>query len=55
MLDANNVPTTLVLRAARAALYVSHDNLVAVAVGTADLMENDDYRTSSWDTETVEI
>ena len=50
MVDANNVATTLVLRAVKAVLFVSHDHYVAVAVGSADILENDDYRTSDWET-----
>jgi hypothetical protein len=52
MLDANNVPTTLVIRATRAVLFMKHGRLVAVTVGPSDnLMENADYRTSEWEME----
>ena len=50
MIDANNAPTTLALRAAKAVLYMAHAHYIAVAVHhPADLLEDADYRTSEWE------
>jgi len=50
MYDAQNKPTTLALRAAKAILYLTPTTGAIVAAGPADILENADYRTSDWDT-----
>ena len=49
MFDASNTPTTLAVRAGRAVLYVSHGRAIVVAVHPADILEDEDYRTSVWE------
>jgi hypothetical protein len=49
MIDANNEQTTVAVRATKAVLYMAHAYYIAVAVHSADLIENADYRTSEWE------
>lgn len=42
MFDANNVPTTLALRCAKAVLFVALDYWVAVSTSPGDIVERDD-------------